>query len=129
MISRGLPPLAPSPYFPMELPIPINDYILVEPVNESDTKKKGGPIIPDSAQHFTEAIVLDIGPDTCLPQYMEKGIGPLTSKRQICPGLKVGSTIHYRKVAEERLTMDAAYRKSVDGRSVVLVKILDCVHQ
>ncbi|MBX4215877.1 hypothetical protein KW797_02935 [Candidatus Parcubacteria bacterium] len=85
-------------------------------------------ILPDSAQMLFPATVIDPGPDYCLVQYMEKGISELVQKSVIAPDVKPGAIVLYRKIAEERHTMDGAYRRILaDGRTVILVKILDIV--
>lgn len=110
-----------------DVPVPQNDYILIEPIQ---IEQKSDYLLPDTAQFLRPARVLDTGPDECLMHFFD---GRSTSvglvRKSLCfPGVVIGAVVLYRRVAEERLTMDGGYRKILeDGRSVIQLKILDVI--
>jgi len=106
---------------------PSNDYIVISTA-KSDFKDSGGPIVPDTANPLREGIVIDPGQPFCVIQWFDKGMSEVITKEELWPGLVKGAKVLYRKVAEERLTMDQAYRITTEGKEQVLyIKISDII--
>jgi co-chaperonin GroES (HSP10) len=84
--------------------IPANDFILVERLTEKTAAEASGVRSPMSADLLARGKVVALGQDTCLID------GTVVLKREIIPGIQVGSIVHYLKMAEERRTEDAAVR-------------------
>jgi co-chaperonin GroES (HSP10) len=102
--------------------LPQNDYVLIEPI---ESEKTGGVVISSSMQALGEAIVVAVGPDKCILNTFEKGMSQLVRKSKIYPNVKPGARVRYLKMAEERMTADAAYRTEHDGKFYLLIKITD----
>lgn len=113
-------------FTPPAMRSPCNEYLLLEliPTPEDDPTQQN--FAPERAKICRPAKVVSIGNPTCI-LVNEKGLSTLVSKSELIPNLKVGQIVYYRKVAEERLTMDGAYREKIDDRDCVFVKITDIV--
>ena len=98
---------------------PTNSSILIEPLPESE-QVGGGVKTPESALFLAKGKVLDLGNHDCIID------GVLISKPMLIPGLEIGKIVHYVKIAEDRLDVDAAYRvKTGDSSYALIVRIQD----
>lgn len=82
---------------------PCNSSIIIEPL-DSYTQESTGVRTPESALLLARGRVVAIGNQSCVVD------GVLVDKDVLLPKLEPGKIVHYIKLAEERLDVDAAYR-------------------
>ncbi len=110
-----------------------NDYVLIEPDPELKDEESAFTM-PSSAKFLHTATVIDPGPEDFVMHFMD---GCMTndeiSKSRVFPGLEKGAKVMFRSVAEQRMTMDQAYRVNLgldkDGRKRIglLIKVCDLI--
>lgn len=104
----------------MDFHVPGNDYIVIEQISHED----GDAVIAmtDRMRMLLRGRVISVGSDHCVLD------GTLVRKSELFPDLKDGCEVLYKKIAEDRMTDDAAYRHRLpDGSYVVYVKLKDIV--
>lgn len=98
---------------------PTNSSIIVEPFPDSQ-QEGGGVRTPSSALFLAKAKIVDIGSSVCVID------GNIVDKNDLIPGIEVGKTVYYIKMAEDRLDVDAAYRiKTPDNKYNLIIRIQD----